>query len=305
MIANFFNKSAPINMLTIIILMVFVFFLNSFTLDDAEFSMKYFASRCFHLGLIAMNLFLVNFIVRKNDLTKENTFVLFLMICCFGLFPSTTANYKLLILHFLLLLTFRRVYSLKSIRNVKEKLFDSGFWVGIISILNPSFILYFILIYASVIFHKKFTPRNFFIPILGFVTPVFIYGVYLFFLDRLPELYPFWDYNFSLYNYSDLKFIIALTLLFGFLIWTIIPATIKILTVKTEIKSTWYLLIVHVIISFILVISFLNKDGSELLFLFFPVVIIFTNYLHQVTENWFREVFLYLFLVSSVVINFL
>jgi len=305
MIAKFFNKSSPINTLTIIILLFVVFILGSTTFATAQFSLSFFGKRVIDLGIVAITFFLVNFIIRKNDLSKENTYVVILLVCCFGMFPHATGNREFLLIHLLLLMAVRRIYSLKSIRKTKEKLFDAGFWIGIVSLINPLGLLFIILIYSGLISYKKFTPRNLFIPIVGLITPLFIYGVYLFSLDRLAEIVPVFTIDFSLTNYSALHYIIALTLLIGFLIWTIVPTTIKIMTVKMELKGSWYLLLIHLVTCFLFILPQPDKNGSELIFLFFPTAVIFTNYLQQSSENWFKEVFMYLFLAAAFFVIFL
>ncbi|MCK0130284.1 DUF6427 family protein [Flavobacteriaceae bacterium F08102] len=305
MLAKFFNKSSPINTLLIIIVLFVVYILASCTLPNAHFSLSYVGNRTVNLSLVAISFFLTNFIIRKNELSKENTYALLLLVCFYGMFPHSTENSNYLILHILLLFSARRLYSLKSMRRTKEKLFDAGFWTGLIMLLNPFGLIFIVFIYSAIINYKKFTLRNSIIPLVGIITPIFIYGVYLFALDRFDELLPSSPADFSIYNYGTLPSIIALTLVIGFLLWTIIPATIKIMTVKLEFKSSWYLVLMHLLTSLLFILPQINKNGAELIFLFFPTAVIFTNYLQQNSENWFKEVFLYLFLITSITVNFL
>jgi len=93
--------------------------------------------------VLIVTFFMVNFIVRKNGLSKDNSYVLLIMVLCFGLFPQSSLNYLFIISNLILLFAFRRIYSLRTNKEIKEKIFDSAFWVGIATLIYPwSFPIY-------------------------------------------------------------------------------------------------------------------------------------------------------------------
>jgi len=305
MIAKFFNKTRPINTLIIILVLTFIYTLSFFYLTEESVGLLFFSKRTLFFLVLLVTFFIVNFIVRKNKLTKDNSYVLFILGLCFGMFPFATLNKHLLITHLILLLAYRRIYSLRSNKNTKEKLFDSAFWIGIATIVYPDSFLYLLLIYAAIYTFNKSTIRNILIPLVGFLTPILIYGVYLLTVDDLNSFNLQLNYSFSFLNYNSLELLIPIALILGYLLWAIFPTTVKIVTVNNEFRTSWFLLLIHLLISVIVIILSPNKNGSEFLFMFFPTAIILTNYLQIVKEKWFKEIFLYLFLVITIAIYFL
>ncbi len=114
-----------------------------------------------------------------------------------------------------------------------------------------------------------------------------------------------WTFDFQLdvspYGSFDFLWpIIFLSLLFLFAIY---PTTRKSLLAKIDFKSTWQLLIVHLAVSLVLLLIAPAKDGSEFSFLFFPLTIIFANFLQIIERYWIKEGILYLFLLSLILIQ--
>ncbi len=305
MIAKFFNKTKPINTLIILVLLAIIFTTATFSLVDNGFTVQFFLKRMVVLIGLLMTFFVVNFIIRKNGLIKDNSYVLLLLILCIGMFPFSIANNTLLIAHFSLLLAYRRIYSLRTLKDTKEKLFDSSFWIGIATLIYPWSFIYIVLVYTGASILNKITIRNIFIPLIGFITPIFIYGVYLLAINNFNILDLQFNYSFSFSNYNSLELLIPIALILGYLLWAIFPTTVKIVTVNNEFRTSWFLLLIHLLISIVIIILSPNKNGSEFLFIFFPTAIILTNYLQIIKEKWFKEIFLYLFLIITITIYFL
>ncbi len=305
MIANFFNKSTPVTTFAIFILMSFVILVSIFTSAAVEFSLIFVLKKLAILFFLMITFFLVQFITKKNGLIKDNAYDLLLMVIFIAMFPKITENSELLLAHFILLLSFRRVYSLRTIKNPKEKLFDSSFYIGIATLIYPWCILYIILPYVAIINFNKRTIRNVIIPLVGFITPFIIYGSYLLLIDKLETFKVDFTSNLVFTNYNSLNLLIPITLMLAFIIWVIVPTTIKLVKYNSDLKNSWYVLLAHLIVSILVVILSPYKDGSEYIFIFFPAAIIFTNYLQIVKEKWFKEVFLYLFSIIAMLGYFL
>jgi putative effector of murein hydrolase LrgA (UPF0299 family) len=54
------------------------------------------------------------------------------------------------------------------------------------------------------------------------------------------------------------------------------------------------------LIAFSIVVIAPVKSGSEFLFLFAPLAIIVTNYIETIQENWFKEVFLLVLIITPI-----
>jgi hypothetical protein len=301
MIAKFFNKTKPINTLIELVFLIVIYTIATFKLVEYDLNFQFILERTVIFVLLLFTVFAVNFIIRKNGLTKNNSYTLLLFILCITIFPFSIINNILLITHFFLLLAYRRIYSLRTGKDTKEKLFDSGFWIGIATLIYPWSFAYMVLIYMAIYIFNKRTFRNVLIPLIGFFTPILLYGVYLLAMDDFNNFQLHLKYSFQFLNYNSLKLVIPIALMLGYLLWVIFPTTAKIIAVNNEFRTSWFLLLVHLLIGILIIIPSPVKDGSEFLFLFFPASIILANYIQIIEERWFKEVFLYLFLLIAII----
>ena len=307
MIANFFSKTKPVNTLAIVTLLLGIYLLSSIINFDGVLGLSFFLKRSTFFLLLLVVLFMVNFIIRKNNLTKDNSYTLLIYVILIGLFPFTVLNFKLVGINFLLLLSYRRIYSLRTQKDVKEKLFDSSLWIGIASILYPWCAILLVLVFFAAYVFGKWTWRNALIPLIGFVTPLVIYLAYLIFTD-VPFLMATvlnFEMHLDFSSYNVFKLLIPLAIIIALLLWAIIPTSFKIIAVNNEFRSSWQLLVFHFFLLVLVIIPWPEKNGSELMFLFFPMAIIFTNYLQLVEERWFKEVFLFCLLFLTIGVYFL
>jgi hypothetical protein len=221
------------------------------------------------------------------------------------MFPSSLLNGGVFVSNFILLFAFRRLYSLRSPLRTQEKIFDSAFWIGIASIFYLWSFLFLLLVYAAIWLFRRGDWKNIWIPIVGYITPVFLAYTYLLAFDDVERFMRIWTFDFqldiSLYNSFDFLWPIVFTGLL--LLFSIYPTTRKSLLAKIDFKSTWQLLIVHLAVSLLIILIAPEKDGSEFSFLFFPLTIVFANFLQILEKYWIKEGIIYLFLLSLILIQ--
>lgn len=302
MIANFFNQTKPINFLLLSILVFILYVATSINVSTETIDLFFFIKKSIFLFLAVLTVFVINFIIRKNALTEDNSFaILFYIILC-SYFPNSFINEALFISNFILLLAFRRIYSLRSSIQTKEKIFDSAFWIGIASLFHVWSLFYLILVYAAILIFRKVDWRNFFIPLIGILTPLFLTYTYLLAFDDLERFDNLWIFSFdlNLEVYNSSHFLLPLSLIGIVAIIAIIPTTKRSLLAKIDFKATWTLLIVHLVISLFVVIITPEKNGSELIFLFFPLSVLFANYLQVISRYWIKESMIYVFILMIV-----
>ena len=305
MIANFFNQTKPINFLVLSLLVLLIFLSSLIQGYEGETSLFFFIKYGLFLLAAILTVFVLNFIIRKNALCEDNSYALLFYILLWGMFPNSLLNGGVFVSNFILLFAFRRLYSLRSPLRTQEKIFDSAFWIGIASIFYLWSFLFLLLVYAAIWLFRRGDWKNIWIPIVGYITPVFLAFTYLLAFDDLERFMQIWTFDFhldiSLYNSFDYLWPIVFTGLL--LLFSIYPTTRKSLLAKIDFKSTWQLLIVHLAVSLIVILIAPEKDGSEFSFLFFPLTIVFANFLQILERYWIKEGILYLFLLSMILIQ--
>ena len=124
MIANFFNKSKPVIIVNLLLLFAIFYLTATFLFDTTDFSISFLGVISVVLVGFIFMLLTINFILRKNNLTENNSYALLIIILLMGSFYETMFNINLFLANLLLLFAFRKIYSLKSGFNTKGKLFD-------------------------------------------------------------------------------------------------------------------------------------------------------------------------------------
>ena len=119
MITSVFKKSTQINYSFIGILMVFVFFTYQF--QDTKWTSSLFeiAKKSALLLILFASLFISNFIVKKNALTKDSAYTILFSFIFLMFFPNVLDNYKLIVSNFFILLAMRRLVSLQTLKAPK------------------------------------------------------------------------------------------------------------------------------------------------------------------------------------------
>jgi hypothetical protein len=307
MIANFFKNSKPIKIFNITFLLFFLMVLAVFYNQKDLFSFVIVLKYLGVFALCILYLLIFKFVIEKNKLTKDNSYALFALVCVLGIFPEIFFSFNIIFSNLFLILSFRKIYSLKSGINTKLKLFDAAFWIGIATLFYFWNIAYLLLIFVAIISHNKFTLRNMLIPIIGFATPIFIFFTYNFYIDNLSFFYNKFDYTLSLkfFTYNSLEFLMPITFLVTFLVGAIVFVTPKIMLVSNHLKLSWILLVNQLLITFFIIVVAPIKNGAEFFNLAFPFSIVAANYLQKSNSKLLKNALLYLLLLLAIGIHFL
>ncbi|MBK5208645.1 MAG: hypothetical protein JJE44_03960 [Flavobacteriaceae bacterium] len=303
MIANFFSKTKPATIFSVVVLLFIYYFIATFLLHSGELSLQFLVKKVGFFMWLVLFLLIVSFIVKKNKLTKANSYTLILIVFLLGIFPEAMFSHNIVFANIALMLGFRKIYSLRSGLDTKLKLFDACFWIGIATLIYSWSILYFLLVYVSMIIHQKLTVKNLFIPVVGFAMPMLIYFTYCLYFENATYYYDRFNYemnlDFSSYT-SLLKLLIPVLFLFVVLIWSLIKVTPKVVSVRNNFKFSWDVLINHLLISIAIVLLAPTKNGSELFFIIFPSGVIISNLIQLTKSKIFKNLILYAFLLISI-----
>lgn len=299
MIANFFGKSKPINVLVISVIFLCIYI---FAVISGKIALNFFV-----LVAFLVTLSIIYFILVKNNLTFDNlyAFLFFVILTAFFIqvfIPDTSVYANLTLLLFL-----RRAYSLQSLKAIFKKIFKAGLWLGVSFIIEPFSVIFILLLYTSIYLHTKLTIRTLVIPIIGFCTSLFLYFTYCFWIDETANFnqlfYWFTDYDFSIYKNTNYLFSILFVSVF--VLASIFLKTPKILPIKNTFRKSWLLVLVHLVLSIFLIVFTKNKNGSEFLYALFPCAIIMANGLELYQKKRASNVVLLLFFVCAILVNFL
>lgn len=301
MITSIFKKSSILNYgLIIILLLVFFFIFQNSDLGSKMVENRITANSLL-ITVLLSSFFLVNFIVKKNGLTKNSSYAILFFLLFFLLFPVAFTNSNLLLANFFLLLSMRRLISLQTLKAPKEKIFDASMWIFIASLFHFWCILFILLVYISIIFHVSRDYRNWLLPFVAFVTTAVVFlGAAIYFdktwIDHVlnqAQMNFELDYFTNNYQNAALSFYVVIALYF--LCAMVFSLTNRPLILQASYKK----MIFGFLIGSTVFILSPEKNNAMLLFTFFPLAEMTTNNIEYSQNKMYQEIVLLLLIAGS------
>jgi hypothetical protein len=317
MLTSFFGKSNPINYLILGVFIFVGYLLETFSGNNTPNSILSFAIQFVFCILSILSMLLLDFIIRKNHLTKNNTFAILFFSCFLVMLPVIFFQQNIIFANLFLLLSLRRIMSLRTDKNSSKKILDASIWISAASLFHFWSLLFFVPLWIAVIQKPNSNYKQMLIPFVGFFTVFIINAAYqLVATDSFSWLLN-WkkpvSFDFSVYNAASV--LVPVTIIFAFYVWTGVYRILKISTVQIKEKPNYLLLLYISITSLFVALATPEKTGAEILFLLAPISIIAANYIENfeteryverdVAEFWFKEIMLWLVVILPFVFVFL
>ena len=290
MLTSFFGKSKPINFVIFgaVIFLGYVF--GALVQVDNALNLSKLLVNFFFIGWSVFAIFLLDFIVRKNDLTYKNTYTVLLFTCFLITLPVIFLDPNILLANVFLLMAFRRLASLSSEKNTERKILDASLWITVAALFYFWSILFFVLLFFSILQKSETNHRWFIIPFIGFAA-IFILSVSFHLITNdsflwITEWIPSISLDFSAYN--NIQSLLPAAIMGTFLIWSLPFRLVKIASLSKKEKPNAILLLVTLAVC--LFITFLSpqKTGAELFFIIAPLSVIVANYIENIQEFRFN-----------------
>lgn len=302
MITSVFKKSTPLNYSLVVILILVFFFL--FQIQEPLWMSSYFLvfQKISLLCFILASFFLINFIVKKNGLSKDNGYAILFYLLFLLFFPTIFNNPNVLYANFFILLALRRLISLQSLKASKEKIFDASFWILVASLFQFWCVLFLILVFISIIFHVSRDYRNWILPFIALI------GVALLFLTTS-----------LMFNFDAIKFIQDRAIIdlrieyfknnyengaFSIYVAVVLFFVVSMLTTlsdRPQIVHTSYKKVVACFFIAVFVFIFSpDKSNDSLLFSITPLTIMASSHIEYIQQKLNKEIVFYVLICCSL-----
>jgi len=303
MLTSFFGKSKPINYILLSIAIIIGYFLSFLTSQELSLGLDSLGTKGILIFLMVFAVLLLDFIIRKNNVTKNNTFAILLFVLFVLLVPQVYKSPQLILANIFVLLATRRILSLTTEKNTVKKIFDATMYITLASFCYGWAILFFLALYPAITNKTKFKLPYIFIPIIGFIgiTPIAV-AYQLLVTDSYSWLYHWFPQrDFDLSAYANKELIITTTFLLGVLLWMGMARLSKLAALSKKERPSAITILLIALISVGIILVKTQKNGSELFFLFAPLAAITSNYIESGTSKT-RRVFNELFLWSILLL---
>ena len=303
MITSIFKKSTPINYSLLLILILVCFSIVQFQDTNWFNSVIEIAKKAVVFGLILGSFFLVNFICKKNGLTKDSGYPMLFFFLFLLFSPTIWNNFTLIAANFFVLLALRRLVSLQTLKAPKEKIFDASLWIFVASLFQFWCILFLIVVYASIIFHVSRDYRNWLIPFVALFTTAVIFLLYGLLIDKsaigfyLNNITTNFQLDYFTNTYQNLALSMFAVFAVFFVILMLISLTNRPLNLQASYKKMLFTFFIGLVIFFISD----NKSNDLLLFTFFPMAVFATNTVEFSQNKMQQEIIL----AFSILLGFL
>ncbi|WNM19684.1 DUF6427 family protein [Flavobacterium capsici] len=301
MITSLFRKSTPINYSLVVILFLLFFSLIQIKDHSEDSTSNTIIHKLSLLGLFLASFFIVNFIAKKNGLTKNSSYPILFFLLLLGLFPTIFRTPNLIYANFFLLLAYRRLISLQNLNAIKQKLFDASFWICVAALFHFWCILFIFLVYISIIFHSSRDYRNWLIPFIAIFTTVtiFILAALIFDISWISFIIEKTKTNFQLdyftNNIQNLALSIYVVLSLFFVFSMIFTLSNKPMILQASYKKMIFGFMIGVVVFLISI----NKSNAMLVFTFLPLSILCTNNIEYSQNKTYQEIVLALFIAAG------
>ena len=294
MITSVFSKSKPINFILVFFITALAFLMANIKFSSESFTTTMVMEKLVLFFVCYGSILLLNFIVSKNGLTKNNNYEILLYSLFLLAVLETTQNTNVIFANFFLLLGLRRVLSIRTQTRLNKKLFDAAFWIAIAALFYFWSILFFLIIIFALMLYTDNKLNHWIIPFTGVIT-VFVFAVAasILYFDSYFGAFkslPYISYDFSYYNSVGCIVVIVVLLIFG--LWSLFFYTRRIKKKKKALRPSYNLILLTFLIAATIMVLAPKKNSSEFMFMFAPLAIIITNYIETIKKKWFREVFL-------------
>lgn len=303
MISIIFGKTKPINYIIVLSFLFIFYWAVHFFLFDKIYSPGQLLGQLLVLGVLLFSIFVVNFIVKRNKVTGTNSFTILFYALLMVVFPETLTDYNAVFCSFFLLLATRRLISIRSLKNIKFKIFDATVWILVSSLFYDWALLFLILVFAAIYFYEPKNIRNWLVPVAGIFTVFMITKCILILaghegfliahyqLDVSPNVtyFLYWGHSTKLICFALGTFLAGL--------WAFVKlgktGLGKVITIR--------LIALSFIIGLLLNVLKLSDNVYPILVTFFPSAVFITKYIESIRRPRFKEIIL----ISGVIVPFL
>lgn len=304
MLASIFSKTKPINYIILTLLVVGAYFLHTLTSIDIQQLSGYdvFKKGC-NLILLLLMMYLSQFIVTRNNLVRDHAYVPLFFVSFLLLFPESMDQTRVIVSAYFIMLALRRILSLHSLKNGKEKIFDASLWILIASLFQFWSILFLVILFISMLFFVAMDYKNWVIFLLALGCVFTLLTVYLFISDitYIEWLYEKLPVSFDFMYFDNIYQNIALAV-FGSMSMLFFSAEVMHLPAKTyNLQSTYKKVLLTFLIGLAVYVVSNHKTNGLLLFSFFPLSVLGANFVDRIEQKWIKETVVYSLVITGLI----
>ena len=306
MISSIFGKTKPINFIIVLSFLFVFYWVVHFFLFEQVYDQEQLIAQVGVLALLMFCFFIADFIIKRNKMTANNSYTILFLVLLMVVFPETLLDNNVILCSFFILLATRRLISLRSLKDIKFKIFDATLWIMFSSLFFDWSLLFLLVVFAAIYIYDPKSFRNWLVPFAAILAMAL--SCYGFLVLTGNESFFMTHYQFQIHgelayymNWANSsKLIIYCIFVFMMMMYSFLKlgntGVGKIVTTR--------LLVLLFIIGLTMNILLSSEKSAPILLTFFPTAVLFTNYVESLKRSKVKEIVL-LFSIFVPIIVFL
>jgi Family of unknown function (DUF6427) len=307
MLTSFFGKSRPLNFLILIGYVLVISGVYYVLNIDSGVGSKAILTVLGVVGMLIFSLLLLDFIIRKNRLTGLNTYAILIFSSSAMMLPDLINELDMVIANVFLLLSLRRIFSLRSFKNVERKILDATIWIVVSSAFYFWCLLLIIPLYVAITNIPQRSIRYYLIPVTGWTGLLLMVMAYQLLVDDSFTWFQQWldGISFDFSSYAQMNTLVLITFVSATIIWTTLSYFVTLSSVVKKDRPNRILVLYVLGVSIFMALMTSGKSGGELIFILTPAAIVISAYIEKRSEIWFREILLWVFVLLPILFVYL
>lgn len=291
MIASLFRKSTPFNYTVLIVVVAVFYVLYQFGSSRPAGDFLGIFEKTFLFGVIFASLFIMNFIVKKNGMSRDNSYAILFYFLFLLFFPTVLDNFNIALSNFFILLSLRRLISLQSLKSPKEKIFDASLWIFIAALFHFWSILFIGLVFISILFHVSRDFRNWLLPFIAFAAALTCFFLFALVFDesRIDFVASNIPLDLSIDYFSNSNQNLAISMFAPVVVYFLVVMLMTLSGRPLILQSSYKKVISAFFISVAIFIISPNKSNDLLVYTFAPLAIMASTIVETTHSELKRE----------------
>nr|WP_299346016.1 DUF6427 family protein [Allomuricauda sp.] len=256
------------------------------------------------MGALFLELLVINEIIRKEKVTGFSSFSMLFFALLLLVFPDTLLDQNGIFANFFLLVAIWRLLAVKSMKNVKHKIFDASFFICVSSLFYDWTLVFLLLVFLVINVYERNNFKNWIVPLVA----IMVVGVLSFTVLQLSGDLSFFERHYTF----EVEFLkegfpqakSAKLVAFSFLF--LILMTLVFLKLRKKgggkllaLRILFFAFLVSVVLAFLKL-----KSSAPIILGFFPAAVFLTNYIETIRNVRYKEIALSLLILIPVLIFF-
>ncbi len=292
MIASLFRKSTPFNYTVIIVMVLIFFLLYQFWQPAQDFTAALLVQKVAIGVLIFASLFIVNFIVKKNNISKNNSYTILFFLIFLLFFPNIFGNINLVLSNFFILLALRRLMSLHSTKSYKEKIFDASLWIFVASFFHFWSVLFIVLVFISFFIHVSRDYKNWLLPFIALFASSMTFILFSLMIDktRIDYVLQGMEANFKIDYFTNVNENIAFSIYVTMALFFLVTLFLTFSQRPLLLQSSYTKIVIAFVIGVAVFLISPDKGNEILVFTMAPLSMIAASHIEIAESKLQKEV---------------